>query len=192
MRELFLPQNPMYIAPAMNVGQRKTAYDLALVEIDGVLVSADSRLPNDLVSEAIEAGRLPEFAEFGEVRREVILHGSRIDLMLSGPPGDLYLETKSVTLVEDETAIFPDAPTDRGRKHLVSLMKAIDDGHHAAVAFVVQRPDADRFSPHRFADPAFADTLRRAVKHGVQVFAYLCDVSLSEITISDHIPVILT
>jgi sugar fermentation stimulation protein A len=191
MRELLLPQNPMYVAPVTNAGHRKTVHDLTLVEFQGVLASVDSRLPNRLVREAVEAGRLEEFSEYPGVRPEVTFHDSRIDLLLSGPAGSLYLETKSVNLVKDGTALFPDAPTERGRKHLVSLMKAIDDGHGAAVVFVIQRPDAERFSPFRDADPAFADALRRAEEHGVQVIAYRCDVSLTEITISDRISVIL-
>lgn len=191
MAELFLPENPVYVAPVTNTSHRKTAYDLALVEEDGVLVSADSRLPNGLMKEAIEAGRLPEFAEYEEVAQEVTFHESRIDLMLWGPQGTLYLEAKSATLVEDGTALFPDAPTERGRKHLVSLMKAIDEGHRAAVAFVVQRPDANRFSPNRGADPAFADTLQQAAGRGVQVYAYRCDVSLTGITVANRIEVTL-
>ena len=191
MRELLRPENPVYIASAPDTTNRKTALDLALVEIDGVLVSVNSRLPNRLLPEAIKDARLPEFGAYKNIRHEVQLYESRIDLMLSGTQGAMYIETKSVDLVMDRTALFPDAPTERGRKHLVALMKAIDDGHRTAVAFVVQRPDADRFSPHEGSDPAFADTLRQALKHGVQVFAYRCDVTVTGIVISDRIPVIL-
>jgi sugar fermentation stimulation protein A len=189
MSELLVPENPMYVTPVANSTDRKTAYDLTLVEYNGVLVSPDSRLPNKLIKEAIEAGRLPELAEYSTVTPEVPFHDSRIDMLLSGSPGKLYLEAKSVNLVVDGTALFPDAPTERGRKHLGSLMKAVDEGLGAAVAFVIQRPDAERFAPHRHADPAFSETLRAAVEYGVQVHAYRCEVSLTGITVSDRAPV---
>jgi len=189
MSELLVPENPMYVTPIANSTHRKTAYDLTIVELNGVLVSVDSRLPNRLMREAVEAGQLAEFAEYGEVTPEVTFHESRIDLLLSGTPGKLYLEAKSVNLVVDGTALFPDAPSERGRKHLGSLMKAVDEGYGAAVAFVIQRPDAERFSPHRDADPAFTETLQEAAKYGVRVYAYRCDVSLTGITVSDRVPV---
>ncbi len=189
MSELLVPENPMYVRPVANSAHRKTAYDLTLVEYHGVLVSADSRLPNRLMLDAVEAGRLAEFADYTEATPEVTFHDSRFDLLLSGPPGKLYLEAKSVNLVEDGTALFPDAPTERGRKHLVSLMKATDDGYGAAVVFVIQRSDAERFAPHRFADPVFAETLQKAAEHGVQAYAYRCEVSLTGIAMSDRIPV---
>ena len=181
----------MYVMPVPNSEHRKTAYDLTLVEYGGVLVSVDSRLPNRLVGEAIDGGRLPEFTGYPDVASEMTFHNSRIDLMLSGPPGKLYVETKSVNLVQEGIALFPDAPTERGRKHLLSLIRSVDEGYQAAAVFVVQRPDAERFSPYRDADPPFAVTLRQAADRGVQVIAYRCNVSLTEIAISDRIPVAL-
>ena len=87
--------------------------------------------------------------------------------------------------------MFPDAPTERGRKHLFSLMDAREAGERAAVVFVIQRPDARHFTPHQDADPAFASTLRQAAEAGVEVKAFNCRVSLEEITLADEIPVIL-
>ena len=155
MRELLRPENPMFIAPveASALARRKTRYDLALVQVDRVLVSADARLPNRLVREAIEGGRIPAFAGYDEVRPEVRLEESRVDLMLSGPSEPCYVEVKSVTLVEDDVGLFPDAPTERGRKHLLSLVEAVKRGCRSAVVFVIQRPDARALSPNRSADP---------------------------------------
>ena len=102
-----------------------------------------------------------------------------------------YIETKSVNLVEDRVALFPDAPTERGKKHLETLVKAVYAGHRAAAFFVIQRPDARAFRPHPTADPAFANALRHAKAHGVEIYAYNCRVTRLEIALHQRIPVIL-
>ena len=101
----------------------------------------------------------------------------------------LYLEVKSVTLVEEGVARFPDAPTLRGREHLEELMAVVQGGQRGAIAFVIQRPDALAFSPHHRADPAFAQALGRAKVRGVGVYAFTCQVGLREIAIEREIPV---
>ena len=189
LRELMRPGHRMLLAPVTHDGRRKTNYDLALVEVDGVLVSADARAPNALLSEAIAAGRLPEFAAYDKVRREVRLGESRVDLLLTGPTPPCWVEAKSVTLIEDGTGLFPDSPTERGRRHLSSLIGAVGQGHRAAVAFVVQRPDAERFRPNANADPRFLDALKTASGKGVEVYAYRCAVSRSHVEISGRLPV---
>ena len=189
LRELLTPQNPMLLAPAPPAAKRKTAYDLALVEVGGVLVSADARLPNAIASEAIRKGRIPELSGYEEMTREVWFEDSRLDLLLSGPGHRCYVEVKSVTLVEGDTALFPDAPTERGRRHVATLRHAREQGHRAAVIFVVQRPDASAFEPNVQADPRFAEALDGAMRCGVEVFAYRCAVSRTSIEISDRLPV---
>ena len=178
----------MYLRAAGG-GHRKTAYDLALVDLGPFLCSADSRLPPYLVQEAFQAGKLNLFVDYDSLRREVRLEESRIDLVLSGPKGRCYIETKSVTLVEKGVGLFPDAPTERGRKHLLSLTKAVKAGHRAAVVFVVQRPDAKAFSTNDAADPKFSETLRWAITMGVEAYAYRCQVSRRSISLSSQIPV---
>jgi sugar fermentation stimulation protein A len=109
--------------------------------------------------------------------------------MLTRPDETCYVEAKSVTLVEDGMALFPDAPTARGRKHVLSLARAVADGHRGVIVFVVQRPDAVKLLPNSSADPAFCDALNAASSAGVGVYAYRCQVSLTEIRISQSIPV---
>ena len=186
--ELLVPGVPAFLTPAAGPG-RKTDYDLTLVEMNGVLVCTDARLPNALLAEAIEEERLPEFRGYGRIRREVSLHDSRIDLELSAGPSFCYIEAKSVTLVEDCVSLFPDAPTVRGRKHLTTLKRAVAAGHRAAVAFVVQRPDAGSFSVNRPSDEEFSIALRQAVKNGVEVYAYTCRVTKSSTAIAHAVPV---
>ena len=187
MRELLVPGRPLLLRPAAKL-ERKTAFDLMLVDLDFTLCSTDSRLPPHLVEEAFLDGRLQQFASFQKVRREVTFEESRFDLMLSGKEGTCYVETKSVNLVENRVALFPDAPTERGRKHLGTLAKAVAAGHRAAAFFVIQRSDAEAFRPHPTADPAFAQALRDAAAQGVEVYAYNCRVTRCGISIYRRIP----
>ena len=191
LEELLTPDNPMLMAKAPDGTGRKTEYDLVLVETDGVLVSADARLPNTLVREAIGDGRIPELLGYEHVASEVTFDDSRLDIVLSGSPGLCYVEVKSVTLVENGAGLFPDAPTERGRKHVTALLKAAGQGHRAAAVFVIQRPDVEAFSPNWEADPRFCETLQESAERGGEVYAYRCSVSRTSIEISDPVPVML-
>ena len=190
LRELLVPGQRVLLAPAQAPG-RLTSYDLLMVDLDGTLVSIDARLPSRLLYEALRANRLEEFAGYAEVRREVTYGQSRLDLALEGgPDGErCFIEAKSVTLVEDGVALFPDAPTQRGRRHLGELARARAEGQRAAVVFVVQRDDATSFSPHDEADPAFGRALREAAQAGVEVYAYKCRVSEEEVALDAPLPV---
>lgn len=188
LTELLTPGRPCWVAPAPG-SHRKTAYDLKLVRYAGVLVSVDARLPNPLLAEALEEKRLSPFRACRDFDREVTLGESRVDFRLLMPGGTLWIETKSVTLVEDGAARFPDAPTLRGTRHVRELAEVAETGDEAGIVFVVQRPDALRFAPHDSADPAFGDALRAAAAAGVGVYAWTCRVSKQEIAIAEPIPV---
>ena len=188
MKELLVEGFRVLLKPVAGT-HRTTGYDLALVDLGQTLCSADARLPNLLLHEALVEGRLREFEGYTEIARERTFEDSRLDLALDGPDGVCYVEAKSVTLVVDGVGLFPDPPTVRGAKHVGSLAKAVEQGHRAAVAFVVQREDASALTPHDIADPAFGAALRRAVEKGVEAYAYRCRVSQDEIVLSDGIPV---
>jgi sugar fermentation stimulation protein A len=158
--ELFTPGRRVWLSPAGNPA-RKTTYDLRLVDYQGTLVSVDARLPNHLLAESLAAGAVPDL-DYPDIKPEARHGESRLDFRLAGPRGICWLEAKSVTLVTDGLARFPDAPTARGRKHLQELIKIRQSGHRAVVIFIIQRPDALRFTPHREADPLFAMTLKEA------------------------------
>ncbi len=190
LRELFVPGARIWLKPAQRDG-RKTAYDLALVEVDGTLVSADSRVPNSLVAEAVASGLLEDFGGPSMMVRESTFGESRFDLMLEYDDGRRrYVEVKSVTLVESGVALFPDSPTLRGAKHLNTLAEAARAGHRASVVFVIQRADATAFAANETADPALADALRRATLCGVDAYAYKCFVSCREIRLDRRLPII--
>ena len=194
LRELFVPGAEVWLKPASAVslskGGRKTAFDLALVEAAGTLVSADARLPNALVAEAIASGWVEDFGSPAAIVRESTFGESRFDLMLEYEGGRHYVEVKSVTLVENGVGLFPDSPTLRGAKHLNTLTEAVRAGHRASVVFVIQRRDADAFAANRTADPALADALSRATDGGVDALAYNCLVSRREVRLHRKLPII--
>jgi sugar fermentation stimulation protein A len=169
---------------------RKTGYDLSLIEMDGRWISLDARLPNDLVEEALDAGRLPPLAGYPTVRREVPFSRSRFDFVLEAPDRpSCLLEVKSVTLVIDGLACFPDAVTARGRRHVEELAGAIALGYRAAVVFVVQRDDAVGFRPHDESDPDFGRALRQAAKRGVEIYAFGCRLEPGWVKLERALPV---
>lgn len=171
--------------------KRKTAHDLVGVAHGRQWVCIDARLPPRLVDEALRGGRIAGFEGYRVERREVRLGGSRIDLLLAGPRDMCYVETKAVTLVIGRTAIFPDAPTDRGRRHLHTLLGVHRRGRKAAVVFVVQRSDARRFSANWRTDPKFAKTLVRVANAGVLVLAFGCQATRALVSITHALPVFL-
>ena len=190
LEELLVPGTAALLAPRSSPG-RKTAFDLALVRYPTPdnLVSVDARLPSVLVEEALQAGELAPFLCYPSLRREVRFGDSRLDFMLQGERGFCLLETKSISWVVDGCALFPDAPTERGQRHLRTLIEGRRAGHRAAVVFVIQRSDAYGFSPCRPADPAFAATLVDAAAEGVEVYAYRCEVREDGMRILAPVPV---
>jgi sugar fermentation stimulation protein A len=188
LTELLIPGRACWLM-AFDSRRRKTRFDLVLVEVAGVLVSVDARLPNSLFAEALAEGRLEPFQGYTGCEREVRLGKSRLDFRLSGPAGICWVEVKSVTLVEDGVARFPDAPTVRGARHVSELTAVVRRGEGAAVCFVVQRADARCFVPHDRADAAFGVVLRGAADAGVGVYAWACEVGQQAVTIARQVPV---
>jgi sugar fermentation stimulation protein A len=170
---------------------RKTRFSLRAVEYDGVWVSIDAQVPNRLVEKALVSRVLPPFAGCEYLRREPAYDGGRLDFLLSEKGKYVYIEVKSVTLVEGRTALFPDAPTVRGRRHLLCLQELAESGQRAAVLFVVQREDAGGFAANSATDPLFAAALREAVAGGVEAYAYGCRVEAAQIELLERLPVMV-
>jgi len=172
---------------------RVTDYDLLMVNLGHQLISVDARLPNKLFSEAIAAGTLAEFRGLKVEKREFVQGDSRLDFLLQNETSGerCLVEVKSVTLVQDGVARFPDAVTKRGRRHLTELRESLSKGLGAMVVFVVQRGDARLFAPHWESDPAFGEQLGRVARDGVEVYAYGCQVSQQEVRLSYRLPVVL-
>ena len=183
LRELLIPGAEAVLCPSDSPG-RKTAYDLVAVRHDGRYVNIDSQAPNAAAAELM-VRLYPGCA----LRREKVFGSSRFDLYLEREELRLFTEVKGVTLVRDGTAFFPDAPTERGRKHLLELAQARSAGYAASVLFLVQRDDALCFSPNRETDPAFADALAEAAAAGVEVLCFDCEVTADSMTARSPVPV---
>ena len=189
--ELLVPGRRVILVEKPAIG-RKTGYDLSLVELDGRWISLDARLPNDLVEEALVAGRLEPLAGYPAVRREVTFGRSRFDFLLQAPERPPCLvEVKSITLVLSGLGCFPDAVTLRGRRHVSELAQAVVAGYRAVVVFCVQRDDAIGVRPHDESDPDFGQALRNAAAEGVEVYAYACRVEPGSAEIAGRLPVYL-
>jgi sugar fermentation stimulation protein A len=188
-----MPGSRVWLSRADN-DKRKLAWTWEIVEAaPGVPVGIHTGRANRLVEEALAAGRLPEMAGFAALRREVKYgwENSRIDLLLAWADGRLgYLEVKNVTAaVDDGVALFPDAVSARGSKHLRELMAMVAEGHRAAVVFCVQRGDVNQVRPADAIDPAYGRTLRDAIAGGVEAYALAAAVSPAEIVLSRRVPV---
>lgn len=190
LRELLLPGAELLVAPAAGPG-RRTAYTLMLVRHGRRWISLVPALANRILESALARGGVPGLEGARVLRREVRRGRSRFDLLLARRGSSVLTEVKSVTLVTRGRALFPDAPTARGTRHLRELTEVRRRGGASAVVFVVQRPDARSLSPHADMDPAFARALAEAARAGVRLLAYTCRVSPAGVTLERRIPVVL-
>ena len=187
LRELFVPGRLVLLEPA-STPNRTTRFTLVLVGLPDGYVSADAHLANALTAEALQRHTIPGFHGYRILRREPAMGRNRVDFLLARGKRQCYLEVKSVTLVEDGVALFPDAPTLRGRTHLEHLMAARRRGVGAGILFVIQRSDAVVFAPNWDADPEFGEALRRASHAGVHVGALTCFVSPRGVRLDTPVP----
>lgn len=185
LKELLRPGAQVLLLDA-GAMRRKTRYTLAMVKFQDHWVCIIATLANEVFAEAVGKGLLGGLA--GSVQREVNYHGSRIDFLLGG---DTWVEVKSATCAEGAIALFPDAPTERGRKHLRELMRAVEEGYRAMVVFVAMMEHVTSFAPHGRIDPRFAALLRRAAEYGVMVKAYRCRVQPNKVELAEELDVLL-
>jgi len=188
MKELFLPGAQVWLSPAGAAG-RKTAYTLKLVEKEGQLIAVDTVLANDLIEAGIKKGIIQALHDVTSWKREATLGQSRFDFCLQAPEAEIWLEVKSANLVVDKLALFPEAPTERGARHVRELLHLSGSGRRAMIIFVVMRADALRLKPHSEQDPAFAQALKLAAANGVEIYAFTSEVTLSGVRLGAAIPV---
>ena len=187
-RELLVPGAKVYLEASDKAG-RKTKFDLVAVEKGGLLINMDAQAPNRLFGEWAAAGAFcPGLLA---IRPEVAWGASRLDFRLDTAQGPWYVEVKGVTLEEGGVARFPDAPTERGVKHLHELMRAVGEGFRAAVFFVIQMKGVSSFQPNDRTHPAFGAALRQAAAAGVEIYAYDCTVLPEQVEIDAPVPVVL-
>lgn len=187
-RELLVPGATVFLEKSSNP-LRKTQYDLVAVYKGNMLVNMDSQSPNKAVGEWLKTGGLLEDPTF--IKPEAKYGDSRLDFYIENEKEKMYAEVKGVTLEVDGVAKFPDAPTERGRKHLGELIKAKEEGYRAAAIFVIQMKGCKCFVPNQERDPAFAEELKRAYESGVEIIAVDCIVTPDSMTIDERIEVLI-
>ena len=189
-RELLVEDAVVWLKPSDNP-KRKTKYSLHFVENRGHLVSIYSQQANEIVYDAIVSGKIKELSGYDYHQREKTIGNSRIDIYLANEVDDCcgmsfleepcFVEVKGVTLVVGREARFPDAPTERGTKHLKELIKLKKDGFRTVVFFLIQHPLGESFAPNWENDPIFSQTLNEAYENGVEILVYKCDNRLNGI-----------
>ena len=179
-KELLVDNAVVWLKPSDNPN-RKTKFSLHFVENKGVLVSLYSQQANSIAYDAIINGKIKELSGYDFHQREKTVDNSRIDIYLANENEECYVEVKGVTLIVDGEARFPDAPTERGAKHLKELMKLKKEGNRCCVFFLIQHPLGKFFRPNWENDPVFSQTLNEAYESGVEILVYRCDNQLEGI-----------
>ena len=190
-KELLLPDATVWLEQAANPN-RRTAYDLVGVKKERqgkppLIINMDSQAPNQIAEEWLKVSGL--FSANATYRREYTHGKSRFDFYICDGQRKAFLEVKGVTLEHDGVAMFPDAPTLRGVKHVNELAAAIDEGYEAYILFVIQMKGVTLFKPNDATHPEFGDSLRRAAKKGVQLLAVDCIVNHPTVTADELVKI---
>lgn len=187
-KELLIPGATVYLQKAASP-ERKTAYDLIAVRKGQRLINMDAAAPNQVFGEWARAGHL--LPQPTLVKAEAKRGASRLDFYIENADRKAWVEVKGVTLEEDGYVRFPDAPTERGVKHLGELEACVRDGYEAYAVFVIQMEGVKDFAPNWQTHPAFGEALCHAAQNGVQVLALDCHVEVDELAIRQTVPVVL-
>lgn len=191
LKELLKPGARVFLERSRNPN-RKTKYSLIAAAKNGHLVNIDSQAPNTVAFEALRAGELTEFGLLNTLKREVTYDTSRFDFYYEKDEQKGFIEVKGVTLEKNGIAMFPDAPTSRGTKHVLELIDALHEGYTASILFVVQMKDTRTFMPNRNMDKVFTEALVKASQEGVRILAYDSIVKEDELVLDQPISVDLS
>ena len=177
----------VYLTP-VDDPKRKTKFTWEMIKINGDWVGINTGNPNKLAYEAISNGEIPGLKGYTTVKREVKFGDSRFDVYAENETEKCFVEVKNVSMKEKEYALFPDAVTTRGQKHLKTLMEVKKQGMRAVMLYIIQRSDVQLFAPAKEIDPAYAGLLKQAHKAGVEIFPMQAKVTPLEITLSKKLP----
>lgn len=186
-RELLLSGCTVYLEVSQNPN-RKTKYDLVAVRKGERLINMDSQAPNRVAAEYLPT----LFPDAICIRPETVYGKSRFDFYVETPEKRIFVEVKGVTLEADGVVLFPDAPTERGVKHLYELAACVSEGYEGMILFVIQMSDVRFFAPNDRMHPAFGDALRHAARSGVAVLAVECGVTPDSMQVRKCVPVRLS
>lgn len=188
MKSCLAVDAPVFLSP-VDDPKRKTKFTWEMIEIDGKWVGINTGNPNILAFEAISQGLIPELKGYDFVKREVKFGDSRFDVMAENSKETCFVEVKNVTYKVGDYALFPDAVTTRGLKHLHTLMEVKKAGHRAVMLYIIQRQDVKFFAPAKEIDPNYANGLNEAMAAGVEVLVYQALVSPESIILNNKIPI---
>ena len=192
LKELLFPGVELLVREIKNIEKRKTQFSTIMVRFKGQLISLVSTLPNQFVKDELIKQRLPFFQKFNLVRPEVTIGKHRFDFLLEDEAGENFImEVKSVTLVKNEIAMFPDSVTLRGKNHVQALKELVKKNKKTGVLFVCQRPDATSFQPMWQRDDKFCYALHEAHKFGVKIWCITLSISENGIKYNKEIPIYL-
>jgi sugar fermentation stimulation protein A len=184
-KELLIPGVKVVLCAADDP-ERSTKYDLIAVYKGEMLVNIDSQVPNAVIAESLRS--IPVFEDVDEIRREYRYGDSRIDLLAQAGGKNMLIEVKGVTLEKDNIALFPDAPTERGLKHVKELEASLKEGYDAYIMFLIQMTGPIAFTPNYDMHLEFALEVEKAFRAGVKVLAYDCVVTEDTISLGKPIP----
>jgi sugar fermentation stimulation protein A len=190
LKELLLP-NAEVLLEESDQPNRKTKFSLIAAKKGNLWVNIDSQAPNTVAYEAISGGEIAEIRNLRQLKKEVKYGDSRFDLYFETEQEKGFVEVKGVTLEKDGVAMFPDAPTARGTKHVWELAKAVSEGYKGIILFIIQLEGCRYFTPNSETDPSFTDALVQASRQGVRILAYETHVDEHQMSIGKQIPVIL-
>lgn len=189
-KEILIAGAEVYLEESNNTA-RKTKYSLVSVYKGEKLINIDSQSPNAVIFESLKREQIQEIGKTSVVKREVTFGDSRFDIYFENQIGKGFIEIKGATLENDGIVMFPDAPTERGRKHVYEMIKAVESGYLGFILFLIQMKDVKFFTPNVDTDPEFAKALRLCAKSGVNILAYDSIVLKDEIRLGNKVPIIL-
>lgn len=177
----------VYLTP-VDDPNRKTKFTWEMIKINGDWVGINTGNPNKLAFEAVKNGEIEKLKGYSEVQREVTFGDSRFDVMAKNERETCFIEVKNVTYKEGNFALFPDAVTSRGKKHLETLVKVKEQGMRAVMLYVIQRMDVDKFAPAKEIDPEYSESLKSAYEKGVEIIPLQAKVTPESIIFVKELP----
>lgn len=191
-KELLLPGAKILLEDCSHNKNRKTKYSIISVWKDDVLVNMDSQVPNKVVFDAIKENKIHDLNDISHIKREVTFGKSRFDIYFESENKKGFLEVKGVTLEKNHIAMFPDAPTERGTKHILEMIQAVKEGYRGIIFFLIQMKGPDLFKTNWKMDPTFSKTVSLAKRKGVEIMAYDSLVSSNGISIGNQVKINLS
>lgn len=188
-KELLIPNAKVILEDCSHNLNRKTKYSLIAVWKDNMLVNMDSQVPNKVVFEGISDGKIKDFKYYTHLKKEVTFGNSRFDIYFETENSKGFIEVKGVTLENGGISMFPDAPTERGTKHVLEMTEAVKQGYRGVIFFLVQMKGPKVFKLNWEMDKAFSEAVKYAGENGVEILAYDSIVESDGIYLSEPIEI---